>query len=1424
MRSRCLLLRQSWFSTLILVCLSLRCSGADFATDILPLLRSHCLECHSTAKQKGDLDLEQFTTPSLIRKQTKIWQEIVEQISLGEMPPKDKPRLAPADLERLLSWIANLLNEVAREQAGDPGPVTLRRLTNVEYTGTLRELTGIPSLDPAKEFPADSASGEGFMNVGNSLVMSPSLVTKYLAAAKEVAAHTVLLPEGIRFSSSTSQRDWTEESLTAIRALYGRYTETGGGSAVNLQGIQFDTRDGGILPLPRYLESTLGLRPVSGDFRTVSSNTLSLTAQKQGLNPKYLGLLWATLNDSNSSPVLDPIRARWKSAKSGDGSVLAADIAAWQRTLWRFTSIGHIGKRDGPKSWQVPVSPLAEAREVRLKLPAVKDAKELSFYLVTSDAGDGSTGDVAVWENPRLVAAGRPDLPLRSIHTVSEVLAKQRQNLFAQTTQCLAAAAQASANPASESTTLTALAKTHAVDPLILQAWFETLGLGAGEVSIEGHFTSKLESTQTYDFIQGWTGADALSVLANSSTNAVRIPGNMKPKSIAVHPSPSRRVVVSWRSPVTSSIRLSGAVQHAHPECGNGVAWSLELRRGKTRQKLAAGYAQGASLVPFNLPESLAIHPGDVIALVVSPREGNHSCDLTSLDLRISDGTRLWDLAGDVSPNILAGNPHADRQGNLGIWHFHSEPDSGAASGDLIPAGSLLALWQSSSSTPERQGLAIRLQDTLTRGTQSLATNSPDFALHRQLTALDGPLLRGLITSAVRHSSTSTSLHSKSGIFKSLEKVDKDSTSIGLDPALFGSRPKGPTAAASTLVVQSPSVIEIHLPADLAAGYEFVATASLHPEAGLHGSVQMQALSSRPASLSIASGAPREEGRKSTWSDGERPIVSESPILVRNTGSSRPRFEKTFDDFRTLFPAALCYTKIVPVDEVVTLTLYFREDTHFRRLMLDETEAAQLDRHWADLNAISLAPLKLVDAFEQLYQFATQDADPSAFEPLRIPIQQRAVEFKKELTNSQPSHLQSVLGFAQRAFRRPLLPKESTDLSSLYHRLRSEELPHDDAIRLLVARVLVSPAFLYRTEIAPPGKSAEPIDDWELATRLGYFIGTTGPDSLLQEAAATGTLHLPDVLAFQARRLLKTSRSRGLASEFAAAWLNVYEFDGLNEKSERHFPSFNGLRGAMYEETLQFFTDLFQRDGSVLEILDADHTFLNEDLARHYGIPGVKGPEWRRVDGVKAYSRGGILGQATTLAKQSGASRTSPILRGNWLSEVLLGERLPRPPKDVPRLPEDEATETLSVRQLTEKHTSDPRCAGCHRRIDPYGYSLEAFDAIGRLRDRDAGGRPIDTKATVLDGSQFEGINGLRSYLLGKRRDAFLKQVSRKLLGYALGRSIQLSDGPLIEDLAATLKANQYRIGSLIEGIVRSRQFREIRGREMASGDSVSTP
>ena len=1381
------------------------------------LFEAHCLDCHSTAKHKGDLDLERFMQPSPGPTDPKVWQQVLEQVSLGEMPPKDRPPMDDKSREQLMGGVRALLNRWARMNAGDPGPVVLRRLSNAEYTYTIRDLTGVETLDPAREFPVDSAAGEGFMNVGQSLVMSPSLVTKYLDAAKEVARHAVFLPDGLGFSASTSQRDWTEERLTAIREFYGRYTRNGGGTSVNLQGIRFDTRDGGVLPLAEYFDATLEWRgSASGKSRRSEADVEAL-ARTRGLNARYLDRLWAELNQPEaSSPLLDQVRARWRQAKPGEGAAVASVVESWQRAVWRFTTVGHIGKRDGPTAWQVPVSPLAAAREVRLKFPVADASGQVSAFLVASDAGDGAESDLALWSNPRLVVPGRPDVPLARVRSLIHRMDQVRGPLFAQAGACLEAAAGLTEVPSGEA--LTALARSKGLDPQAFGAWLEALGMRPGGTRIEGHMTSSMESAQGYAFIQGWTGADALSVTANASDREVRVPGLMRPHSVAVHPSPSRRVIVGWRAPLGATLRVEGLVQHSHTECGNGVSWVLELRRGGTRQTLASGVSQGAQEVRFGPLPSVTVGVGDVVCLSVGPRDGNHSCDLTRVDLQLTDTrnpANAWSLSGDVSPSILAGNPHADRLGHPAVWHFFSEPEArGGALETTIPEGSLLARWRASDSAEERRRWAADLQALFVSEPSGLSQDAPDALLRRQWTSLQGPLLGALLRSFVQQPEPGPGAVGTA-------VAGGSASAAGPDPALFGTHPVGGARIApQDLCVKAPSVIEVRIPAEWATGGELVATAGLDAMAGPEASVQMQILPQRPASLGLVAGAVSTKGGKGTWSDGELPMQSDLPVLVADASAARRRWDQGLERFRALFPAALCYTKIVPVDEVVTLTLYYREDDALRRLMLDPAETAELERLWAELHYVSQDAFKLVDAFEQLWQFATQDADPSAFTPMGEPIRRRADAFRRLLVDTEPAHVRSLFAFAARAYRRPLQESEIDALGSLYVRLRGDGLTHEESIRGVLARVLVSPAFLYRAEQPGPGVMATRVSDVELATRLSYFLWASTPDAALMDAATLGRLHRPEVLRAQVRRMLKDPKVERLATEFALAWLHLYDFESLDEKSERHFPEFRGLRGAMREETVRFFTDLFQNNGPVLDILDADHSFLNADLARFYGVTSVsfaRSNEWKRVTGLRSMARGGILGQASTLARQSGASRTSPILRGNWISEVILGEKLPKPPKDVPRLPEDESLEQLTVRQLTEKHSTDPKCSGCHRRIDAYGFSLESFDAVGRFRERDLGGRPIDVRVQAPDGTVLEGAAGLRRYLSHQRKEAFVRQFSRKLLGYSLGRGVLLSDEPLLADLQRALSARDARVQSAIETIVTSPQFVRIRGMDRPS-------
>jgi hypothetical protein len=1095
--------------------------------------------------------------------------------------------------------------------------------------------------------------------------------------------------------------------------------------------------------------------------------------------------------------LFDAFRTKWR-----EGQLTAEEIEDWQRYLWRFGNIGHIGKAGGPKTWMEPVTPLMSQQEFRMKLAAPADGRDVTIYLSAGDAGDGNEHDLAVWENARLVKPGRPDLLMKDLRSIVRQLIRRREAVASTAPQCLAAAHEALMSK--EHIDLETLAWKHDVDRDVLAHWLRYLGINlSNEVKIGNLLPNKTESVSNHSFIRGWSGEQALSVLANASDATVQIPGTMKPHSFATHPSPTLSSIIAWRSPIAGHVSITGSVEDAHIACGNGITWALEVRRGHTRDTLARGASSGGQVIGIGSFEKVSVQVGDMVALVVDPGQGNHVCDLTAVELTIRDNEQQWDLAKDVVPDILVGNPHADRFGNRDVWYFFGEPEV-ANSATTIHCQSLVAQWRRAANAKDRSRLALQVRRLLGQDYASIAADSPDRTTHAELMAFSGPLF----------SSALSSLSSENNDGDDVE------SGYGIDPALFGKFPQGGDLEANTLCVRAPSLMELHLPASLVDGAEFVVQGRLHSGSGDEGSVQLHVLTSKPTSMGLRPSVNRADVLQGAWNSGKPFVGFDSPVLVREGSAAQRRFEAAFDDFRRLFPAALCYTTIVPVDEVVTLTLFHREDEPLMRLMLDNEQSVKLDRMWAELHFVSQDALTLVDAFEQIWQYSTQDG-PDAPQgdrrlvPLREPILRGADEFKKQLLAAEPLQVQAVVDFAPQAWRRPLTGSEQRALRELYQILRAKGVVHEEAVRLLLARVLTSPAFLYRGETAGIGSTASAVNDYELATRLSYFLWASTPDDELSATATSGRLHEDLVLTAQARRMLRDGKIRRLATEFGCQWLHIRDLESLKEKSERHFPTFVGLRSEMQEEAVRFFIDMFQEDRSVLSLLDADHSFMNAALADHYGLH-LKGEEWQRVDGMRALGRGGMLGFAATLSKQSGASRTSPILRGNWISEVLLGEKLPRPPKDVPILP-DEAPSGLTERQLIERHSSDAKCARCHDRIDHFGFALEGFDAIGRARSKDAAGLPIDTLAKLPSGGALNGLDGLREHLLERRRDDFLRQFCRKLLGYALGRGVQLSDKSLLDDMLAQLKSHDYRVSTAIELIVLSPQFCEIRGKEFVS-------
>ena len=333
---------------------------------------------------------------------------------------------------------------------------------------------------------------------------------------------------------------------------------------------------------------------------------------------------------------------------------------------------------------------------------------------------------------------------------------------------------------------------------------------------------------------------------------------------------------------------------------------------------------------------------------------------------------------------------------------------------------------------------------------------------------------------------------------------------------------------------------------------------------------------------------------------------------------------------------------------------------------------------------------------------------------------------------AEPRQLQALEKFAARAYRRPLSTAERDELRSFYQKLRAEEgLDHESAMRDAVASVLLSPYFSYHIEPAEPGEAAHPVSDYALACRLSYFLWSSMPDEELFARAAAGDLHERGVLLAQTRRMLHDSKVRGLATEFAGHWLDFRRFEEHNGVDRDRFSSFsNELRRAMYEEPIRFFVDVAQQNRSVLDFLDGRDTFVNPVLAKHYGIAVASrgADDWIHVEDARPHGRGGLLPMSVFLTANSPGLRTSPVKRGYWVVRRLLGQHIPPPPPEVPELPKDEAkTGDLSMPQLLAKHRQHPSCAGCHRRFDSIGLVFEGFGPIGEQRDRDLGGRPVET-------------------------------------------------------------------------------------------------
>jgi len=518
---------------------------------------------------------------------------------------------------------------------------------------------------------------------------------------------------------------------------------------------------------------------------------------------------------------------------------------------------------------------------------------------------------------------------------------------------------------------------------------------------------------------------------------------------------------------------------------------------------------------------------------------------------------------------------------------------------------------------------------------------------------------------------------------------------------------------------------------------------------------------------------------------------------------------------------------------------YSRRDRFLVENILDEDTRLELDRAWTDL----LGSFDYHDAYLRLIasQFEIDlnghgiaDSDPGWIERLApevrsfvVPLHASYHDVRRAFAAAEPDQLNDAIAFAERAWRRPLTSEEQQGLRAFYVDLRTQsQLDHPAAIRALITRILTAPDFLYRIErptadasTADGSGRAEPLSGWERAARLSYFLWASQPDDELRRAAAAGELDDPEQLVRQTQRMLRDPKASRLAREFFGQWLGFYQFDQYSGIDPQRFPEFTpALKSAMHDEAVAFFTHVIRDDRPLSEILFADYTFLNDNLASHYGLEATGlTSQYQRVAGLEDRHRGGLFGLGAVLTVTSAPLRTSPVRRGDWILRRVLDTPVPPPPADAGSIPADDAiNDGLSIRERLDVHRREASCWNCHARIDPLGFTLENYDAIGRWRDKYRQGQVIDASGELADGTVIRGPAGLRKYL-HDNEDLFLRTFCTRLAGYALGRRTTISDEFLIEQMMTAARESG-RLSDVVERLVTSRQFCYLRT------DSLSRP
>lgn len=683
----------------------------------------------------------------------------------------------------------------------------------------------------------------------------------------------------------------------------------------------------------------------------------------------------------------------------------------------------------------------------------------------------------------------------------------------------------------------------------------------------------------------------------------------------------------------------------------------------------------------------------------------------------------------------------------------------------------------------------------------------------------------------------------------SLKSVMTDAEESALE---FGVNPGGAriTEDAFVIAVGQKKTIQITLPADVRYG-ELQLTAKLDDKLGRDSVVRCSirdittdydpqlGVGSREYSALLRDRNSREMDR---WESGVSEFARVLPQISHRepTPSDRDPIPRLYDN-----------TYNVPERNYFhTAAKYFRDDDFLQRYVLPNAERANLNNSWTDLltsfdyhsvnlnftakkHGVDLSGIGIDAPPSWLDEF------PNEIRPLLLELKSEYDRMQRSLQNAEALHLRNVLEFASKAWRRPLGSSERDNLIAFYHsQRRHNDLDHRAAIRATLVRVLVSLDFLFRMEAivfeasSPSAPHAEShaqqtkrLNEFELANRLSFSLWSSLPDSELRQSAKQKTLAQDAELRAQVNRLLRSPKSRRMATEFFGQWLGFYQFDQYRGVDIERFPEFDDqCKESLYEEAISFFEYLIREDRPYTDIVQADYTFLNAPAARHYAIslddsdrleapnsdstlatPSATPLSFRKTN-VSHEKRGGLLGLGAVLVSTSAPLRTSPVKRGDWILRRLIGTPVPPPPADVGSIPAEEVlSDGLTVRQRLEAHRSQAECMNCHERIDPLGFSLEHFDSLGRWRETYSDGKEIDATGTFSDGSSISGVSGLRDYI--KKRDAdFRKTFAAKLVAYCLGRAETLADAALIDEITDALEEDP-SISSAVLTLVQSAQF-----------------